>query len=104
MAVEFHDAMYNDQADLYDEVSGTKMKGYVDHDKVDEWKNILGKTLKRRLDLMKEKDADEKYLNDNPAPRPLYDAKNVEIVFSKDSRELYDIMEEGNKLADRVEL
>ena len=45
MAVEFHDALYSDKADLYDQASGVKMVGEVDHDKIELYKNVLAKTL-----------------------------------------------------------
>ena len=45
MAVEFHDALYHDKEDLYDQVSGVKMVGEVDHDKIESYKNVLSNVL-----------------------------------------------------------
>ena len=47
--IENYDAIYKDPGDVYDPKTKIKLHGYHDYEKVDEWKNVIYRTLKRRL-------------------------------------------------------
>ena len=59
--IENYDAIYKDPDDVYDANTKIKLHGYHDYEKVDEWKNVMYRTLKRRLLRKQEKEQDDVY-------------------------------------------
>lgn len=108
IVVENYDRTFQECDDVFDQETKVKLRGFHDHEKVDEWKNVMHRTFQRRLIRQKEKQQDEtffskKALSDKRFHQSYYNA-DKKSPFSRESLELFEIMNKGQQLADQVEL
>lgn len=94
IVIENHDGIFEYKGDEFDAATGTKMRGFTDYETVDRWRNVVKKTLKRRLARKQKQSEDEQFYRRMPGADP---------NFSRESIQLFEVMEKGKRMADRVE-
>ena len=85
--------------DKFDPVTGTKIKGYWDHEKLTEWRGTIEKVLKKRLDRKKQKSADFEYFESRPGTTMVEGGSRI----SRDSLQFFEALDTGKKLANQIE-
>ena len=97
IVVENYDSVFKREGDVYDKQTKVKLHGFHDYEKVDEWKNVIHRTLKRRLVRKKEKAIDEEFFNNRSQEKSTIDGGSDNIAvypkFSRESLELFEVMD-----------
>ena len=53
IVIENYDRNFKSPGDIFDKQTKIKLHGFHDYEKCDEWKNVMHRTLKRRLERKK---------------------------------------------------
>ena len=90
--MENFDQQYSFPGDALDKKTKTKMKGFYDQEKVDEWRQTMENVFKRRLQKRKEKNDDDCYFTIKRASNP-----NLQKI-SRESLSMFEKLNEDTKV------
>ena len=63
IVVDSYDKLFKDAEDEYDPETKVKVRGFHDYEVIDNWKNVMSHTLKRRLARQKNQSKDKQYFD-----------------------------------------
>ena len=104
LVVAKYDNLFGFEGDTYDEQTQTKIGGFADCVKLDEWRSKMTNLYKRRLNRQHEKSADEIFFNRRQSGDLLEDDKREEDhAASREHLELLETLDQGQKLSESIE-
>ena len=97
MAIENFDNEYKYDGDQFDQKTKTKMKGFYDVEKLENWRYKMEHLLKRRQQMQKLKQADNDYFAKKSVD------SDQELQYSRQSLEFFEVMDESKRQSDDIE-